>query len=176
MLLDGEAIRGAIVENLEGIVTGVRGLEPGEASGDLHEGATDEMKAARALIRPHFYVGISEMRFAEGSPMGPSSLNIIEATIYVRCVYNLQGDGVNHVDYEDRKAEAEVQAIKFAQRLMWPGALTTCVSLGRNTNILSGCLTPRDNFYRVTRDDPKETLFEVEQNYTAIVRVTAATS
>lgn len=174
--LDPEAIRGAIVENLDGTVEGIRQLNVGEASGDIHSGASDEMKAQRAVVRPHFAVTITEINRSKSSPMGYGSVTMWDLTIVLRCVYNLQGPGVDHVDYIDRKAIAETQAIQFAHRLKVPGVVADCISLGRPTGIVSGMLTEGDNFYRVTRDDPEKSIFEVEQTYTAIVRVNAAIS
>ncbi len=174
--LDPEAIRGAIVENLDGTVEGIRQLNVGEASGDIHSGASDEMKAQRAVVRPHFAVTITEINPNKNAPMGHTSLTLWDITVVLKCVYNLQGPGVDHVDYDDRKAVAETQAVQFAHRMMLPGVVTDCISLGRPTGIVSGKLTPNENFYRVTRDDPEKSLFEVEQTYTAVVRVNAAIS
>lgn len=173
--LNPEAIRGAIIENLDGTVSGPRQLLVGEADADIHEGASDEMKALRALVRPRFTVNITEMKTSEGSPMGHTTLRLYDVTIVVRAVYNLQGPGVDHVDYQDRKAVAEAHADKFMQRLSWPGSLTNCISLGKPTGIVSGMLRSKD-LYRVTRDDPEKSIFEVEQTYAAIVRVDAAIS
>lgn len=172
--LDPESIRGAIVENLEGAVTGVRQIDVGEASADLHPGADDETKIIRAAVMPRFTVIISDIRASEGSPMGPGSLRLYDIAITIRCFYNLHGPGVDHVDYNDRKAVAEKQVDMFAQRLSWPGAITSCQSTGRSTGIVSGVLTPKDALYRITRDEPDKSIFEVEQTYAAVVRVDAA--
>lgn len=175
-MFDGEAIRGAIRENLEGSVTGVRQIAIDEISGDITGEPSDIMKARRAIEIPRFWMRIDEISPQSDSPMGFNNVTLWSVNLTVRCAYNLQGPAVDHVDYNDRKAVAEEHAIKFAQRLIVPGSVTTCVSLARSTGIVSGKLTPRDGFYRVANDEPEKALFEVEHAYSAVVRVDAATA
>lgn len=174
--INAEAIRGSIAERLEGVLDGVRAMDPGEAFNELFDGEADEAKAFAAMVTPAFSVSITEIRKHPDSPMGPTSLILYDVRIAVRAAYNLQGSIENAIDYDDRKAVAENQADKFAQALTWPGALLTCPSTGRATGITSGMLVAQDPLYKVTRDDPENALFEIEQNYSAVVRVTAAIS
>lgn len=174
--INSAAIRGAITERLEGVFEDVRAMEDGEAEADLFEGADTETKAARALVRPVFSVSIPEIRKHPDSPMGPTTLILYDVRIAVRAAYHLQGSIESALDYEDCKAVAEDQADKFAQALTWPGSLLECGATGRATGITSGMLVAQEPLYKVTRDDPENALFEIEQNYSATVRVDAAIS
>lgn len=175
--LSASVIRGAVVDRLEGLITSViRSPEDGEAIADLFEGAEMDTRAQRALSIPTFHVEISRIGKHPSSPMGPTSMIIYDVGISVRISYNLQGVGVEQVDYNDRKAVAEDQADKFFQALTYPRALSSSPSQGESTNIVSGLLIPDAPFYRPVIDRPELALYEVEQNYTAIVTVNAATS
>lgn len=175
--ISATAIRGAIIDRLEGLIVSViRSPEDGEAIADLFEGAEMDTRAQRALSKPTFHVEISRMGKHPSSPMGPTSLLIYDLGISIRISYNLQGVGVEQVDYNDRKAVAEEQADKFFQALTFPRALESSPTQGADTNIVSGLLIPDAPFYRPVTDRPELALYEVEQNYTAIVTVNAATS
>lgn len=167
--INAAAVRGAIVERLEGHFVGVRSVDPDLIENTLFEGADDGTKITRSLVRPSFLVSITEIDKHPDSPMGPTSMIYYSVKISIKVTYHLEGPQLNAVSYDDSKAVAEDQADIFAQALTWPGALLTCEALGQPTRIMSGCLQPASPLYRVLRDDPKAAIFETEHNYSAIV-------
>ena len=176
MNINANAIKGAIKERLEGVIGGVRAMSVGDVDSDIFNGADDFTKASRAAVRPRFDVRIDEISRNENSPCGPTNFFMYDVLVTVGISYHLQGEPVDVLDYEDRKSIAERQVDEFNQALTFPNTLSLCLERNEATGIASGMLTPQKPLYRVVKDDPKAALFEVEQKYTAVVTVTAATS
>lgn len=156
-LVNVDAIRTAVTERLTGAIRGGRAISPGYVSDDIHGGASDYTKAARAAVRPRFDVAIDTPRRSEQSPNYNANVWLYDVTLTVTSTYKLESPGLEAADYERVKSQAIGDVSRFVQALCDPGYLATTAD-GTSTGIVSGMLFFQSA--RTSRDDARAGLFE----------------
>lgn len=166
--VDATAIRTAIRQRLEGVITGARAIAPGELSGDSFAGASTYTRQMRSSVVPRFVVRIPGQRRNEASPAACSSIRIIDLDVTVTYTYKLPNPANLPDVYEEEKAHADGDVDTMARSLEWPGALDATLD-GSPTGLVSGLL--RFNGASVVTEDAASGLYEIQSTHTAIVVV-----
>lgn len=168
--VNGEAIRTAIRQRLEGVLSSPRSLAPGEASGDLFVGADDYTAQMRSTVIPRFTVRITAQSRNEASPSAPSAPRLINISVSITAFRKAPNPATLPEEYEKEKAAADSMVDAMARSLEYPGALSATLA-GVPTGLVSGLL--RWTSSSTTREDPATGLYEITTSYEGIVLVDA---
>ena len=174
--IDADAIVTAVLERLDGTLTGVRALSSGQiARGDV-PGLDDGEKARRALYVPTMDAEITSLERHPGAPLSElSNLQILQIGLSVRTTYQLptelQADDTGNA-IRGLRNQAVEDAELVRQALMYPGGLAT-TSATTATNIITLLEHTRSE---KAREDIESGLVQWEHTFTGAVRITPATS
>jgi hypothetical protein len=165
-----------IREALEGSVGSIRTVTANTVRSGIHEGASDEAKALRALeTKPRFDIQVSPLRRIGQPLMEWASVGIMEFDVDILVAYHLKTlADVNQTVKEAVRVTVLNDAETIRQALSMPANLTN-TSTPTATKIVSGCLrqgAPPE----ISREDFEEHVLELSMSFVGMLNLTLATS
>lgn len=174
--LYSERIVTAIRERLDGTLTGVRAMSPGELDRGAYPGIAPAELARRALNMPVIDVRITDIARNQDVLSELGDYNMLRVEFVVTAAYQIPSEVLADdrlADLVTIRATAADDAEQIRQSVSYPGGLAyTAASLA--TGIISGCAMHLGT--STIEEDAVGGLLRLEHRFYAIVGVSPATS